>query len=1611
MADIRARFQQGTANVRLDGIDDPQGNNEATNKVYVDNEISDQTLEQHSDVSIHATVSETDPIAQRSASDTLITEISSVSYEVSNADNPARFNLNYNDGFENNSAFTTFFSPRTDNPNRSNRTDPFFIRVIELTSDMDSSNDQVDIKVSINRIFDSTVLLDVLQGDISSLGDITNQNQDLPAMHVNAFFGNVSTTSSGATDGQVLVWRGSHWTNETPQAGSEITIQDEGTALVQAATTLNFTGDGVTASGNGGVKTINIPGGVASGSSLPSTGTAGDIFVLTADAGANFAGIYFYNGTTWEHSSAIDDILLTQLESDLSDINVNKGTTLPTATLLAEPNLFALTAVDGSNQPGWYFSNSTTTTPSWTMVGTGGMGTVINHGATGNNPISRITGGNYNANTDVLEIYPVPTTGSPQTSWDSYATEDYVNNDRFNFTAGREINWSEEETVEGVPTDVPYEGDVFIVDTESQGAAITNSFRIAQSTQFATNRQVTFTIANDLDHRRNFIAASTVGTRLVWHADNGSEFIIGRVISTSFNTQTQRQFVNLEIEGRVSDNGRFTGTRVASGIIRNADGTTSTATLPNLTYPTGSLIHFGVLENVQRPIESAQLTMDIDTVENDVANNTNQIHVNSIQIAGQAGELARINARIDAIPAQRQEDEVFARQGSSTEVYNINVDRNFTKLSIESVPGILENVAVDSVLTSDVLDLTDTEQNLNTVNLRPSTSSNAVSTQFRNLLNDLTQNSGVDQIAFETNHCYGLELLESHQATPETFPTRQFQLHNVPSTGIPLDTLLSITIDGLPRAGLEPPIINATTAQRLNGTGNLFPSTTTPITTPTQLANALNIRTRDNTALTFPDAVTQLQVGRRYRVAIAADGEDFSASGEDYVGSRALNNVTAGDTFTATAATMVTSGHVTQILWSWEGHTLANGDWLITATYHADPRTDDNGISLLNSAGPSVRLISDANFNFVSTQGQSFPSLRGYVPAGRTDVVNYGWLGTVNSVQNQDLTNHQLLFMRVTGTSLGNIGISSGVPQAEFLNDNIETANIVVPTNRNYAIRITDYGTYDGSTSGEITPVELAEANTNSLNDRQSGIITRLASSSSGDFLTDFTTAEAFRYYRISASPNLFVHVLDVQQAGSGRFQLTLDMNHVLTVDSPTTNADGDITGNVHGYSSHFINEMRGNFPLFVYEANPEGAAGGGLTRTQVDGRINNLAVLNTELRVTDNETTTEVRARADNTALELQDELILTTQVLHRIEHPFTSGITAGDNPARLVITFTGFTELNAPITTAQIAYRVPRDDDTGVVSFSAQPSGTFNNRAEVIAAIVAEMNTQINGVMAASWTASSDNVDTDNPQIILTYSGANPGTVFTQTASVLSTTIPGTQSNVFTNGTTNAIITATITITPTGGNPIVNMRTFNTNQTATQLAAALAMEIFTDYTLTSNAGTLIVEHNVVGEFTLSITFSSGAPSVGSQVVRTSSVPGATFDRRPRVLSGNETIELSTVSVNTLPVGTGELIEIVIDGTPVDVLSGNLFEWVKHQPYSSEPEFDSNGLPERIRYHSAPTDGIVVFTVLPVFVNGLPSVVRMFSGDVAVGTTSGAIQTLTLEFQNGLPTGRQRLT
>ena len=67
---------------------------------------------------------------------------------------------------------------------------------------------------------------------------------------------------TGVADGHILQWSsGDGRFNVVANPASGITVEEEGSALATAGTTVDFVGEGVTASGTGAEKTINIPGG------------------------------------------------------------------------------------------------------------------------------------------------------------------------------------------------------------------------------------------------------------------------------------------------------------------------------------------------------------------------------------------------------------------------------------------------------------------------------------------------------------------------------------------------------------------------------------------------------------------------------------------------------------------------------------------------------------------------------------------------------------------------------------------------------------------------------------------------------------------------------------------------------------------------------------------------------------------------------------------------------------------------------------------------------------------------------------------------------------------------------------------------------------------------------------------------------------------------------------------------------------------------------------------------------------------------------------------------------------------------------------------------------
>jgi len=108
----------------------------------------------------------------------------------------------------------------------------------------------------------------------------------------------VDTTTASPSTGQALVWDGSQW--EPGTVGGQITVQDEGSALSTSASTINFVGSGVVASGTGSTKTITISGGGSSGIALTDI-SVGSEASASGDGGLaynNSSGVFTYTPPT-----------------------------------------------------------------------------------------------------------------------------------------------------------------------------------------------------------------------------------------------------------------------------------------------------------------------------------------------------------------------------------------------------------------------------------------------------------------------------------------------------------------------------------------------------------------------------------------------------------------------------------------------------------------------------------------------------------------------------------------------------------------------------------------------------------------------------------------------------------------------------------------------------------------------------------------------------------------------------------------------------------------------------------------------------------------------------------------------------------------------------------------------------------------------------------------------------------------------------------------------------------------------------------------------------------------------------------------------------------------
>ena len=181
---------------------------------------------------------------------------------------------------------------------------------------------------------DRTLTLPNASGTIALTSDITSgaitvqdEGSSLSTSATTINFVGAGVTASGTGSTKTITIAG----------GSDgVTVQDEGSALSTTGTTLNFVGAGVTASGTGSTKTITISGG--SGSSAADDITAGDAAVnitttsgnITIDAQANNSDIIF-KGT----DGGSDTTFLTLDGSDAGTAIFNNNITMSDNAFIA----------------------------------------------------------------------------------------------------------------------------------------------------------------------------------------------------------------------------------------------------------------------------------------------------------------------------------------------------------------------------------------------------------------------------------------------------------------------------------------------------------------------------------------------------------------------------------------------------------------------------------------------------------------------------------------------------------------------------------------------------------------------------------------------------------------------------------------------------------------------------------------------------------------------------------------------------------------------------------------------------------------------------------------------------------------------------------------------------------------------------------------------------------------------------------------------------------------------------------------------------------------------------------------------------------------------------
>ncbi len=176
--------------------------------------------------------------------------------------------------------------------------------------------------------------------------------------------------TTGISDGNVLKWNSGNARFEAGAEAGAMTVQEEGSSLSTAATTLNFVGSAVTATGSGATKTITITGGAVALNDIT------DVTNTSPVAGHTLV----YDGSGWvQATTPVSQLLVT---ASGSSAYLFTGAGFPSTS----SNNPTLHLKKGNTY--YFVNNSGGSHPFRIQSTTGTGGTAYNTGVTNNNAAS-----------------------------------------------------------------------------------------------------------------------------------------------------------------------------------------------------------------------------------------------------------------------------------------------------------------------------------------------------------------------------------------------------------------------------------------------------------------------------------------------------------------------------------------------------------------------------------------------------------------------------------------------------------------------------------------------------------------------------------------------------------------------------------------------------------------------------------------------------------------------------------------------------------------------------------------------------------------------------------------------------------------------------------------------------------------------------------------------------------------------------------------------------------------------------------------------------------------------------------------------------------------------